>query len=300
MPTDSKFALMMPTMGTGDQICLIPSLKKLREKYGKFDILYFLPHHEFDNIKPKLLFYDESEYIKNYTHVHDNQNSLKEKDDIILYDEIGSIYDLGNREMYSKAIHTSVLFLKYLNLEYNDETPEKEIEINVPQNCVNEYAYFKDYYVIAPCHNQFPYGRWFNLNVYSELIRQFNKNIKFVTLYDLPLPYETETFWPDNENQLQFFLKNVRGVVTIDSSIQHYCNALRKKALVLWRTGKSRIKKYGYKSHINIFNKDYDFYDDLHFNSFKFSSGLTRKDINYTKFFESFEQLIEETSKPIT
>jgi len=295
MPTDSKFALMMPQMGIGDQICLIPSLKKLREKYGKFDILYFLPHHEFDNIKPKLPFYDESEYIKNYTHVHDNQNSLKEKDDIILYDEIGSIFDLSNREMFSKALHTSNLFLKYLNLEYNDETPEKEIEINVPKNCVNEYAYFKDYYVIAPCHNQFPYGRWFNLNVYSKLIKQFNKNIKFVTLYDLPLPYETETFWPDSVEQLQFFLKSVRGVVTIDSSIQHYCNALRKKALVLWGYGKSRIKKHGYKSHINIFNEEYNFYDDLHYNSYKFTSGRTRKDIDYEIFFEAFEKLIEET-----
>ena len=291
----NKFALMMPFMGIGDQVCLIPSLKKLRERFGKFDILYFLQQHAYHNIKPKLPFYDESEYIKNYTHVHDNE-SIQKQNDIILYDEIGSIHDLGNREMYSKALHTSVLFLKYLNLEYNDETPEKEIEINLPKDCADEYAYFNDYYVIAPCHPRLFYGRWFDLNVYSKLVKRFNKNIKFVTLFDRALPYETETFWPDNLDQLQFFLKSVRGVVTIDSSIQHYCNALRKKALVLWGYGKSRVKKCGYKSHINIFNKESDFYDDLpSWNTRNFSFTRTQKNIDYEIFFESFEQLIEET-----
>ena len=181
-------------------------------------------------------------------------------------------------------------------MEYNDDTPEKEIKINLPKDSVDEFARWNDYYVIAPGHNINPHGRWFDLNVYSELVKKFSKNIKFVTLYNFPHPFETETVWPDNLGLLQYFLKNVRGVVTIDGSIQHYCNALRTKALVLWGYGKYKVKQHGYKSHINIFNEANDFYDDLYnWNTITNGFYRTEKDIDYEIFFEAFEKLIEET-----
>ena len=253
-------------------------------------------------ITPEKLAKDHIEYIKNYGHVDYNALESTKREDRIFYNEMKTIFLPFLWDMLNKSVHTSICFLKELNLEYNDETPEKEIEINLPKDRVDEYAHFNDYYVIAPCHSRPYYGRWFDLNVYANLVKRSDKNIKFVTLlqHNWPLPYESEKFWPDNLDQLQFFLKSVRGVVTIDSSIQHYCNALRKKALVLWGYGKSRVTKCGYKSHINIFNETYDFYDDIpNWNCINpkdiVSFNRTEKNINYTKFLESFEKLVEDT-----
>ena len=294
MSIDSKLALVIDNLGIGDQICLIPSLKKLKERFGQFDILSSDPSYN----DPKLRFFSESEYVRKYKHIKDNELLQIKRNDIILYDEIRHLSHPGIWEMLNKSEHLSIRYLKQLNLEYNDDTPEKEIEINLPKDRVDEYAYFNDYYLIAPCHIKPNWGKWFDLSIYSELVKRFSKNIKFITLYNLPLPYETETFWTDNLDQLQFFLKSVKGVVTIDSCIQHYCNALRKKALVLWGYGESRVKKFGYKSHINIFNKESDLYDDLPNDTHQLPQWVDhyiRKDIDYEIFFESFEELIEET-----
>ena len=307
-----KVALMLPSMGLGDQICLIPSLKKLKERFGKFDILYSEPFHLSNPEKMKFCFYDEAEYIMNYRHTailnrqgedpreingEDKQGERKNKH-IILYDELKCLPQPAVWELLTKPEHISILFLKLLNLEYNEETPEKEIEIKLPKDRVDKYAKFNDYYVIAPTHINPYWGRWFDLNVYSELVKRF-KNIKFISLYNLPLPYETKTFWADDLDQLQFFLKSVRGVVTVDSSIQHYCKALGKKALVLWGYGERRVKGFGYKSHINIFRESNDFYDDI-INDTHMKAGnidyYIRKDIDYEIFFEGFEKLIKETS----
>ena len=138
MPTDSKFALMIPEMGIGDQICLIPSLKKLKERFGQFDILSSDPSYN----DPKLRFFSESEYVRKYRHIKDNELLQIKRNDIILYDEIRHLSHPGIWEMLNKSEHLSIRYLKQLNLEYNDDTPEKEIEINLPKDRVDEYAYF--------------------------------------------------------------------------------------------------------------------------------------------------------------
>jgi ADP-heptose:LPS heptosyltransferase len=299
MKQKTEFALLISATGMGDQICYIPILKKLKKRFGKFDILYWGngPWWAKSNYgKTRIFpFFDEQEYIKNYIQMDSFLNKECPYNEIIFLSP-------RDPEWWKTPDHASISYLKELNLEYNDDTPEKEIEIILPEDRVNEYSYFNDYYVIAPCHNKMPYGRWFDLNIYSELIKQFNKNIKFVTLCDYPLPYESETFWTNNFDELQFFLKSVRGVVTIDSNIQHFCNALRTKALVLWGFNGPVVQqqndgrgKYLYKSHINMFNEPAEFYSVQSTESAEYEDYYTRKNIDYNIFFESFEKLIKET-----
>ena len=294
----TELALLIPPVGIGDRILMIPCLKKLKEKFGKFDVYYWgefeLPYVHGGRPEPEFPFFDEREYVKNYRHV-DYWHNAENGEVVELYSEIRMLMRTEMWERVKIPEHVSILMLKQLNLEWNDDSPEKEIEIKIPQNRVDEYAHFNDYFVIAPGHYHNPPGRFYSPSIYCELVERYRKKgIKFITLSNYSLPYETETFWTDDFDQLQMFLKSVRGVVTIDSAVQHYCAALKTKAVVLWGKGASRPKKYGHKLHINYFKPTLNYYDDLPtWQSWKIDP-VVRFDIDQRKFFKYFEQLIED------
>ena len=114
MPSDNKIALMLSNIGLGDQICLIPSLKKLKERFGKFDILYTEPFPTF--VSRKLGFYDEAEYISNYRHANNNLAEGIQRNDIILYDELKYLPQPSVWEMLKTPEHISILYLKQLTI----------------------------------------------------------------------------------------------------------------------------------------------------------------------------------------
>ena len=65
----TELALLIPPVGIGDRILMIPCLKKLKERFGKFDVYYWgefeLPYVHGGRPEPEFPFFDEREYVKN-------------------------------------------------------------------------------------------------------------------------------------------------------------------------------------------------------------------------------------------